>query len=290
MTPSSALTGWGSPRTRNAATSSSGGATDGHARNACSERMPGLSTRLPSPQTAASPPEGRTVRSDFGTRTGVFVVLRGHEDEITTAVFTSDGTRVLSSSQDDSLRLWDAHSGAALAILQSGQGEIYDAAVSSDGQIATLGKGEVVQVFKCAVCASLDEVRAQALSRAPRQLTSREREQFLAAAGLTRSSTRLLAAVPVRRGGTNGPVGLPSSHGSEVPGAREVAGQEAGLVRLRPAAAAHRGVPTHPQHITSARGVSLLRDRVDVDDGRALLSGTRWSSANRGRPAASCCP
>ena len=124
----------------------------------------------------------RTVRI-WDPRGGAPLVLRGHEDEITTAVFTSDGARVLTSSQDSTLRLWDARSGAALAVLQSDQGEIYDAALSADGKIATLGKGEVVRVFTCDVCGSLDDVRALARSRAPRPLTARERGQFATDAG-----------------------------------------------------------------------------------------------------------
>ena len=109
----------------------------------------------------------RTVRI-WGPRGGAPLILRGHEDEITTAVFSSDGARVLTSSQDSTLRLWDARSGAELAVLQSDQGEIYDAALSADGKIATLGKGEVVRVFTCDVCGSLDDVRALARSRAVR--------------------------------------------------------------------------------------------------------------------------
>jgi WD40 repeat protein len=108
-------------------------------------------------------------------------LMRGHEDEVTTVVFTDDGTQVLSSSQDGDLRLWDARTGAELAVLQSG-GELYDVALSRDGRIATLGKGEVVRIFRCDVCGSLDEVRALALSRSPRQLSAQERRQFLAAA------------------------------------------------------------------------------------------------------------
>ena len=141
--------------------------------------------------TLAYGPDGRLIadRKDRdGPASGIRVagrpvVLRGHEDEITTAVFSSDGARVLTSSQDSTLRLWDAHTGAALAVLQSDQGEIYDAALSADGRIATLGKGEVVRVFTCDVCGSLDDVRALARSRAPRQLTARERGQFAADAG-----------------------------------------------------------------------------------------------------------
>jgi WD40 repeat protein len=113
---------------------------------------------------------------------GRAVVMRGHEAEVTTVVFTADGSKVLSSSHDGTLRLWDAHTGASLAVLQSGEGELDDVALSRDGKIATLAKGTVVQTFECEVCGSLSDVRALALSRSPRPLTPDERRQFLAAA------------------------------------------------------------------------------------------------------------
>jgi WD40 repeat protein len=113
---------------------------------------------------------------------GPAVVMRGHDDEVTTVVFTADGTKVLSSSHDGTLRLWDARTGAALAVLQSGEGEVEDVRLSRDGKIATLVKGTVVQVFQCEVCGSLSDVRALALSRSPRPLTAEERRQFLSAA------------------------------------------------------------------------------------------------------------
>ena len=113
---------------------------------------------------------------------GPAVVLRGHEDEVTTVVFTADGTRLLSSSQDGTLRLWDSRTGAALGVLRSDEGELYDVALSGDGKIATLGKGDVVRVFRCDVCGSVEQVRALALSRSPRALTTEERQRFLAAA------------------------------------------------------------------------------------------------------------
>jgi hypothetical protein len=43
--------------------------------------------------------------------------------------------------------------------------------------------GEVVRIFRCEVCGSLDEVRALARSRAPRPLNAEERKRFLAVAG-----------------------------------------------------------------------------------------------------------
>ena len=110
------------------------------------------------------------------------VVMRGHEDELTSALFTAGDDHVLSSSQDGSVRLFDARTGVQLAVLQPAEGELYDLALSRDGKIATLGKGEVVRVFTCDVCGSLDRVRALARSRSPGPLTADEREQFLAAA------------------------------------------------------------------------------------------------------------
>jgi WD40 repeat protein len=109
------------------------------------------------------------------------VVLQGHTDEVHTATFTPDGTRVLSASPDGTLRLWDSRTGVLLAVLQSGQA-LYDVAVSDAGTIATLGLGEIVRVFRCEVCGSLDQVRALAASRGPRPLTAEERRVFLASA------------------------------------------------------------------------------------------------------------
>ena len=123
----------------------------------------------------------RTVRV-WNPRDGTDVVLRGSEDEINTAIFSNDGNHVLSASADGTLQLWDARGGQALAILTSGGGPLYDVALSRDGKIATLGENNVVRVFKCEVCGSLEQVRALARSRAPGQLTPDERQRFLAGA------------------------------------------------------------------------------------------------------------
>jgi WD40 repeat protein len=140
-------------------------------------------------QELAYGPDGRLVTAGADRTVRVWdpggspaVVMRGHEDEVTTAVFTDDGSKVLSSSKDGTLRLWDSHTGAPLAVLQSGEGEVSDVALSRDGKIATLTNNAVVQVFECKVCGSLADVRALARSQRPRRLTADEERGFLAAA------------------------------------------------------------------------------------------------------------
>ena len=175
-----------------------------------------------------------TAPSASGTADGAeLVVLRGHEDEVTTAVFTPDGTRVLSSSQDGTLRLWDARDGAQLAVLQSDEGELYDVALSRDGKIATLGKGEVVRVFRARSAAASTQVRALALlaraaaahRRASAAVPRRRRAELSAYLGPVSSRRRRHAEERRLRRSSDRPR-VPRST-VEVARAREVAGEEA---------------------------------------------------------------
>jgi WD40 repeat protein len=100
---------------------------------------------------------------------------------VTGIAFTHDGRRVITSSGDGTVRLWDVRGGESLAVLDSGNGPLYHLAMSRDGKIATLGD-KAVRVFRCDVCGDLAQVRATARSRAARLLTAGERRRFLAPA------------------------------------------------------------------------------------------------------------
>ncbi|MFH2203261.1 MAG: cytochrome c peroxidase [Elusimicrobiota bacterium] len=66
------------------------------------------------------------------------MVLRGHTDDVSAAVFTPDGAAILSVGGDDTLRLWDAATGASRAVWKAPEGEADDLAITPDGRTALL--------------------------------------------------------------------------------------------------------------------------------------------------------
>jgi WD40 repeat protein len=59
--------------------------------------------------------------------------LQGHTRDVHCCAVSPDGSRVISGSADETLRLWDAESGAYLEVLAEGEGEVMRCAFSPDG-------------------------------------------------------------------------------------------------------------------------------------------------------------
>src|SRR5262249_43338756 len=102
----------------------------------------------------------RTARV-WDVRTGRdLALLVGHTDRVLTAVFSPDGTKVVTASRDRTARVWDAATGKVLAVLKGHEDEVQGVVFSGDGkrvltrsQDATArlwnaATGKVLHIFK----------------------------------------------------------------------------------------------------------------------------------------------
>ncbi len=79
---------------------------------------------------------------------GKATVLRGHADEVTALVLDSKGTRIISASEDKTIRIWDARTGKPQAILRGHRDSIPCLAISSDDTFIASGGNKTIRVWK----------------------------------------------------------------------------------------------------------------------------------------------
>jgi hypothetical protein len=60
-------------------------------------------------------------------------IFRGHEDGVSSAAFSPDGTPVVTASVDNTARLWDAATGKQIAVLRGHEDNVQSAVFSPDG-------------------------------------------------------------------------------------------------------------------------------------------------------------
>jgi predicted oxidoreductase (fatty acid repression mutant protein) len=76
-----------------------------------------------------------------------YLVLCGHVEEVRSAAFSPDGSRVVTVSADYTARIWDAGSGKELAVLRPGKW-VNSAAFSPDGsRIVTVSNDEIARIW-----------------------------------------------------------------------------------------------------------------------------------------------
>lgn len=106
--------------------------------------------------------------------------LTGDTKGIETLAFSPDGSLIATASLDGTARIWNAHTGQELRILDHPDGVI-DAAFNPDGsQLATLDYAGVIRIFRtCPDCTNSQALLALARTRITRRLTAAERRTFL---------------------------------------------------------------------------------------------------------------
>ena len=75
------------------------------------------------------------------TETRAVRTLRGHTDQVRAVDYSPSGETLVSGSWDGSLRLWDPHSGMALAVIDDSLGPVSITRYSPDGRLLAVGHG-----------------------------------------------------------------------------------------------------------------------------------------------------
>ena len=108
--------------------------------------------------------------------------LKRHEDyanwlRVGKEVFSPDGTRVLTGSQDRTARLWEAATGKELAVLRGHVGVLYSAVFSPDGtRMLTASEDNTPRLWEN--FRTTQELVDRACQIMPRPLTLEQRRHF----------------------------------------------------------------------------------------------------------------
>jgi dipeptidyl aminopeptidase/acylaminoacyl peptidase len=103
-------------------------------------------------------------------------VLQGHTAPLRAAVFSPDGQRVLTASNDRTARIWDARTGQPVAVLQGHTASVSAAVFSPDGaRVLTTSDNGTARIWRVFLTtrALVDEAK----QKVPRCLTQGQRER-----------------------------------------------------------------------------------------------------------------
>ena len=80
----------------------------------------------------------------------------GHYGSVYSASYSPDGTRIVSASMDETVRVWDATTGACISVLEGHSGMVFSASYSPDGmRVVSASMDMTVRVWDSATGACL---------------------------------------------------------------------------------------------------------------------------------------
>jgi WD40 repeat protein len=112
--------------------------------------LAGLPQRISEPDRPFVSAAIYALEDAFDNRRDRFV-LAGHAGTVWSAVYSPEGARVATASDDGTARIWDAASGATIAVLEGHEGRVWSAVFSPDGaRVATASEDGTARIWDAA--------------------------------------------------------------------------------------------------------------------------------------------
>jgi eukaryotic-like serine/threonine-protein kinase len=106
--------------------------------------------------SVGSPPGATGVNMVWDAKTGTeLFALKGHTKRLLSASFSADGTRIVTTSEDNTARIWNSATGAQLSVLKI-PSDVISAALTADGErVVTVSRNIGVKIWNAKAGAEL---------------------------------------------------------------------------------------------------------------------------------------
>jgi WD40 repeat protein len=106
--------------------------------------------------------------------------LEGHTAQVNSASFSPDSRLIITAGADNTARVWNAQTGESVATLLDHKGPVLKAMFSPDGQsVFTASEDYATRIYPREAFAPFEELRGLINQRVARELTPKEREDYL---------------------------------------------------------------------------------------------------------------
>jgi WD40 repeat protein len=113
-------------------------------------------------------------------RGNIVRTLEGHTGRVNSASFSPDSKLVVTASADNTARIWNPQTGESIATLLDHTGPVLNALFSPDGKsVYTASEDYATRIYPREAFAPFDELRDVIRLRVARELTPKEREDYL---------------------------------------------------------------------------------------------------------------